>query len=135
MKKILTLSFLALVFITGCGSTPQPTSVKCEDKSWMLNPNSNGKIGSVGSSMRTYSGTNNSQRKLAITRALDELSLQKGVKVTLNMNKTETVKNDKSTITLDSKSTYSTNNKITAHIQDACKVNSSGEFFVWMLLD
>lgn len=135
MKKTLTLSFLALVLITGCGSTPQPASVKCEDRIWMLNPNHNGKIGSVGSSMRTYSGSNNSQRTLAITRALDELSLQQGVKVTLNIKKTESVRNDKSTTTLDSKSTYSSNNKITAHIADACKSNSSGEFFVWMILD
>jgi len=135
MLKNSILSFLTLVLFSGCGSTPQPVSIKCEDKPWMFNPNSNGKIGAVGSSMRTYSGTNNSQRTLAITRALDELSLQKGVKVSLTMNKTETLKNNKSTTTLDSKSTYSTNNKITAHIQDACKSNSSGEFFVWMLLD
>ena len=135
MKYFLTLSFLSLIFFSGCGSTPNPTSTKCEDKAWMLNPNSNGKVGAVGSSMRTYDQKTNSQRKLAITRALDELSLQQGVKVTLNMDKTETVKNDKSTTTLDSKSTYSTNTKVTAHIQEACKNNSSGEFYVWMLLD
>ena len=136
MKNFLTLSFLlSLMFFSGCGSTPNPTSTKCEDKAWMLNPNSNGKVGAVGSSMRTYDQKTNSQRKLAITRALDELSLQQGVKVTLNMDKTETVKNDQSTTTLDSKSTYSTNTKVTAHIEEACKNKSSGEFFVWMILD
>lgn len=134
MKYFLTLSFM-LLFFSGCGSTPNPSTTKCEDKAWMLNPNSNGKLGAVGSSMRTYDQKMNSQRKLAITRALDELSLQKGVKVNLNLNKQELVKNEKSTTTLESKSTYSTNNKITAHIEDACKDNSSGEFFVWMLLD
>lgn len=135
MKYLLTLSLLSLMFFSGCGQQPHPKSAECEDKAWMLNPNSNGKIGAVGSAMRTYDQKTNSQRKLAITRALDELSLQKGVKVSLNMNKQETVKNERSTTTLESKSTYNTNNKITAHIEDACISKSSGEFFVWMLLD
>jgi len=135
MNYFLTLSFLLLIFFSGCGSTPQPLPIKCEDKAWMLNPNSNGKLGAVGSAMRTYDQKTSSQRKLAITRALDELSLQKGVKVSLNINKQDIVKNDKSTTTLESKSTYTTNNKITAHIEDACKDKFSGEFFIWMLLD
>ena len=135
MKYFLTLSFLSLIFFSGCGQQPRPISEKCEDRAWMLNPNSNGNIGAVGSAMRTYDQKTNSQRKLAITRALDELSLQKGVKVSLSMNKQEIVKNERSTTTLESKSTYNTNNKITAHIEDACKNKTSGEFFVWMLLD
>ena len=134
MKYILTLSLFSFLFLTGCGQ-PQPVNVKCENRPWMFNPNSNGNIGAVGSSARTYSGTPNSQRKLAITRALDELSLQQGVKVELNMEKTDVVKNDKADTTLKTKAKYSANNKVTAHIEDACKVNSSGEFFVWMLLD
>jgi len=135
MRYILILSFLTLLFMSGCGSSPQPISTKCEDKAWMLNPNHNDNLGAVGSAMKTYDQKTSTQRSLAITRALDELSLQRGVKVKLNMEKIEIVKNDKATTSLESTSTYSTNNKITAHIEDVCKDKLSGELFIWMLLD
>ena len=135
MKYFLTLSFLSLLFFTGCGVDPQPVSAKCEDRAWMLNPNINGNLGSVGSAMRTYDQKTSSQRKLAITRALDELSLQKGVKITLNIDKRDTVTNDRSNTSIDTKASYSTNNSVTAHIQDVCKDKLSGELFIWMILD
>ncbi len=134
MRIYFILSIISLFLLSGCGE-PQPTKVRCIDRSWQMNPNANGKIGAVGSSMRTYSGRNNDQRKLAITRALDELSLQQGVKVQLSINKRDRVVNDKATTSIDTKANYNANNKVTAHIEDACKDNSSGEFFVWMLLD
>ena len=128
MNIFLPFSILTVVFFIGCGQ-PQPANVKCSERPWMFNPNQNSKIGAVGSSMRTYSGSNNSQRTLAITRALDELSLQQGVKVTLSVDKRDTVVNDKATTSMDTKAKYSTDNRITAHIEDACKDRSSGEFF------
>ena len=134
MKHFLTLSFLLLVFFTGCGEDPHP-SLKCEDRAWMLNPNYNGNLGAVGSAMITYDQKFSSQRKLAITRALDELSLQKGVKIKLNIQKRDTVINQRSNTSVDTKASYSTNNSITAHIEDTCKDKLSGEFFVWMILD
>jgi hypothetical protein len=101
----------------------------------MLNPNQDGKLGAVGSAMRTYDQKASSQRKLAITRALDELSLQRGVKVNLSMTKQESVANDRSHTTVDSKSTYSSDTKVTAHIKDACKDKFSNELFIWMVID
>jgi len=134
MNSILTLSFFSLLLLGGCGQ-PQPSSVKCEDKAWMLNPNSMGKAGAVGSAMRTYDQKTSSQRTLAITRALDELSLQQGVKVKLSIKKVDIVVNDNSHTTMDTQANYSANTKISAHIQDTCKDKLSGEFFVWMLTD
>jgi len=134
MRIYLALSIISIFLLGGCGQ-PEPTQVRCVNRSWQMNPNANGNIGAVGSSMRTYSGGNNDQRKLAITRALDELSLQQGVKVELSIDKRDTVVNDKATTSMDTKANYKANNKVTAHIEDACKDNSSGEFFVWMLLD
>ena len=134
MRRYLALSIISIILLSGCGE-PQPTQVKCVNRPWQMNPNDHGKIGAVGSSMRTYSGRTNDQRKNAITRALDELSLQQGVKVELNIDKRDKVVNDKATTSIDTKANYKTNNKVTAHIEDACRDNSSGEFFVWMLLD
>ena len=135
MKYTLLITILIAFSLSGCGSSEPKPPVKCEKRAWMVNPNQDGKTGAVGSSMRTYSGSNNSQRKLAITRALDELSLQQGVKVNLNIDKRDLVTNNKSSTSMDTKASYSASNKVTAHIVDACKSNSSGEFFVWMVMD
>ncbi len=134
MKYSLALIFISFLLLSGCAQ-PQPTYVKCNERAWMLNPNSNGHIGAVGSAMQTYDQKSNSQRKLAISRALDELSLQRGVKVKLTMQKQDLVTNDTSHSSIKTQSNYSTNNTVTAHIQDTCKDKLSGEFFVWMLLD
>ena len=101
----------------------------------MLNPNKDGVVGAVGISARTYSGTINSQRKLAITRALDELSLQQGVKVKLRIDKKDVVSNGRSNASIKSNASYRVNNRVTAHIEDACIIESTGEFAVWMVVD
>ncbi|MCW9026347.1 MAG: hypothetical protein OQJ77_03440, partial [Thiovulaceae bacterium] len=92
--KLFFYGFIIALSFSAC-MNPQPEKLKCENKPWILNPNLNGNIGAVGSAMRTYDQKASSQRKLAITRALDELSLQKGVKVNLNMEKRETVANER----------------------------------------
>ncbi|NPA59440.1 MAG: hypothetical protein GXO30_03075 [Epsilonproteobacteria bacterium] len=113
-------------------------SVDTKDSSapyWILNPNQNGKIGAVGSAMRTYDQKLSSQRKLAITRALDELSLQKGVKVSMRLLKEDIYQNNRGSSTMDVNASYNTNNSISAHIQAIYKDKLSGELFIWMLMD
>ena len=127
---------LVVLSFSGCMNVqPEQDTTKCKDKPWILNPNLNGNIGAVGSAMRTYDQKTSTQRKLAITRALDELSLQQGVNVDLSMKKRDIVANGNSSTSMDTKSQYSANSKVTAHIEEACVNNSSGEFFVWMVMD
>jgi len=126
--------FIIMFLLTGCMNT-QPVKVKCKNEPWILNPNISGKVGAVGSAMRTYDQKTSSQRKLAITRALDELSLQRGVRVNLSMYKKETLSNQNVQNSMDTRSSYQTNTKMTAHIQDVCKDNSSAELFIWMVMD
>ena len=126
---------ILLLAISGCAISQPEQKLKCKDRPWILNPNMNGKIGAVGTAMPTYDQKTSTQRKLAITRALDELSLQRGVDVTLNMQKTEISTNQKSQTTINSDSSYKTHTSVTAHIEDACKDNYTNEFFVWMVMD
>lgn len=133
--KFFLYSLTTVLVLTGCMGSQPVKQIKCQDRPWMLNPNLNGKIGALGSAMRTYDQKLSSQRKLAITRALDELSLQQGVDVSLSMKKRDLVANERSHTTVDTKSSYSANSKVTAHIEDACVNKSTGEFFVWMLMD
>ena len=132
--KILVSFFLVVLFIlAGCNSQPAPkTSVT---PSWILNPNQNGKNGAVGSSMRTYDQKTSTQRKLAITRALDELSLQRGVKVEMSLEKQESYKNGNGSTQMNVGANYQTKGTITAHIEEVYEDKVSGELFIWMVLD
>jgi hypothetical protein len=135
MKVFIT--FLTLVFFTftGCGGTQPDISDKNARPSWILNPNQNGKSGAIGVAGRTYDQKISTQRKLAISRALDELSLQQGVRVEMDMVKKDVVTNERSSTSMRSDSSYKTSSKITAHIEKAWRDPISGEFYVWMVLD
>ena len=133
MKNLFSLIALLVVVLTGCSGQPEVKS-KYQEPSWIMNPNQDGKIGAVGSSHRHINGTR-AQRKLAMTSALDELSLQQGVDVKVNMAKIERVRNNESKTNLDINVTYNSDNTITAHIQEIWKDPSSGELYIWMVLD
>ena len=137
MSKLLSSLFFVLLVFSGCvsQSQPQATAYKSSVPSWILNPNQDGKSGAVGSSMRTYDQKMSTQRKLAITRALDELSLQKGVKVQMHLTKQESYKNGRGNSNLDVEASYQTQNTITAHIEEVYQDNRSGELFIWMVMD
>ncbi len=132
--RVILFSILLVFSIVGCNSQPTPTSSNLAP-TWIMNPNQDGKVGAIGVAARTYDQKLSSQRKLAITRALDELSLQRGVKVNLNMSKREVLANGTNSVVVDAKSNYSTTSTITAHIQEVFKDNSSGELYIWMVMD
>lgn len=129
MKKYLHFFVLLLIF-TGCSQT---TPVK--PPQWIMNPSQSGKIGAVGTANRHHKGLSY-QRKLAIGRALDEMALQLGVKVSLNMIKKEHVVNEKVTTIIDTDSSYKANStKITAHIEEAWQDPKTQELFIWLIKD
>ncbi len=140
IKVFSYLLFISLI-VVGCGSQPAPSQkIKNLDAegstpSWILNPNIDGKVGAVGSAMRTYDQKLSSQRRLAITRALDELSLQKGVKVNMSLLKEDVYKNNRGSSIMDVNASYKTDNKISAHIEAVYKDKLSGELFIWMVMD
>jgi len=135
MRYLLVLGVLFLLF-SGCNSQP---TVQHEQKSskpvWILNPSMDGKVGAVGVAGRTYDQKESTKRKLAIGRALDELTLQRGVKVNLNMSKVEVVKNDRVSSTMDVKSDYKANSNVTAHIEQVWEDPLTQELYIWMVMD
>jgi len=106
-----------------------------QEPSWILNPNQNGKIGAVGVAGVTYDQKLSSQRNLAITRALNELSLQKGVKVELQLQKQETLSHNKSNTQINEKSSYTSSTNIKAHIKKVWKDRLSNELYIWMVIE
>lgn len=134
MVRIFLPLLLLAIFFTGCVKQPVQDDPFARP-SWILNPNANGKSGAVGVAARTYDQKVSTKRTLAITRALDELSLQQGVKVELNLNKQETVVNDRSNSALELQSSYQSSSNISAHIEDVWEDKFSGELYIWMVLD
>ena len=134
-SSLLTSLIFVLVMFAGCASQPAPSSYVVQEPSWVMNPNQDGKIGAIGVAAKTYDQKLSTQRKLAITRALDELTLQQGVRVEMNMDKREVLSNDRSTVNVDAKSTYSAASTVTAHIEDVWKNKISDELYIWMVMD
>nr|WP_321267684.1 hypothetical protein [uncultured Sulfurimonas sp.] len=133
MIKLLSSLLIVLFVLAGCNSQPAPKT--STTPSWILNPNQDGKNGAVGSSMRTYDQKTSTQRKLAITRALDELSLQQGVKVEMSLTKQESYKNGSGNTQMNVDASYDAKSTITAHIQEVYQDKISGELFIWMVMD
>lgn len=134
MRLFFTSFVLLTLLLVGCSSQPTPTSTTTEP-SWILNPTQGAKIGAIGVAGRTYDQKPSTQRKLAIARALDELTLQKGVKVNLNMNKRDIVTNNTASSSMDTKTNYKATSTVTAHIESVYKDPYSGELYVWMVMD
>lgn len=135
MKKVQLLLVVLFLSFAACSSPAPHLSNPNEMPAWVITPSMDGYRGSVGVAGRTYDQSISTQRKLAIKRALDELSLQTKVKVKLHMTKEETATNSKSTVRTTDQSTYSSNASITAHIQNAWMDRSSNELYIWMVLD
>jgi uncharacterized lipoprotein NlpE involved in copper resistance len=133
MNKLSFLFLLLIFILAGCNTQPAPTTTLVP--TWILNPNQNGKSGAVGSSMQTYDQKISTQRKLAITRALDELSLQQGVEVNMNLTKQENYTNGNAYTQMDVNASYQSKSKISAHIEEVYQDKISGELFIWMVMD
>lgn len=132
MNKFFLLLILILLTLTGCGEQPVPKNSKPD---WTINPNDGGVIGAVGIAGRTYDQKESTRRKYAITRALEELSLQQGVEVTVSMHKKEKVVNGRQSTRLDSDATFKSNSKVTAHIAGAWENKYTSELYIWMVMD
>ncbi len=130
------LFFLVTILIlTGCNQPKLGGNTQGIKPSWILNPNENNKIGAIGVSSRTHDQKISTQRKLAISRALEELSLQQGVTVEMSVKKKENFKNDRLSTSVDVDSSFQTNNLVTAHIEAAWQDHSTSELYVWMVMD
>lgn len=132
MFKYFVLS--ALVF-GGCVSSQPQVAQHSSQPSWILNPSQENKIGAIGVSGRTYDGSISTQRKLAITRALEELSLQQGVRVNLHMVKSEKVQNNQVSSSLNTKSNFRASHTLSAHIEQVYMEKNTHQLYVWMVLD
>lgn len=135
--RVVLLSLLIALFFAGCNSDVTPPAKEnvstCPE--WINNPNLNGVTGSVGSSGPHFKGPAY-QRKLAISRALDELAMQKGVEIDLVAKREEISSDDNVHTTSDVQTEQRVKNtNVTAHIEATYIDPKTKELFVWMVLN
>jgi len=127
--------FTLLLFTILISACSQPKPVVDTRPVWINAPYIDNETAAVGSAHTHYYGKT-AQRKLAISRALDELALQQGVKVM-----TQTLRHDKKAGSrISAKSdiySYQTsdNKTVHAHIKAIWRNPRTDELFVWMVAD
>lgn len=134
--RIVFLILFALLFV-GCNENPVPAKQQTIEArpEWITNPNLGGVIGSVGSSGPHFKGPAY-QRKLAISRALDELALQQGVEIDLVAKREENLVNDNFRSSTDIQTEQKVQNAhVTAHIKATYTDPKTKVLYVWMVLN
>jgi|SaaInlStandDraft_4_1057021.scaffolds.fasta_scaffold50229_1 hypothetical protein len=131
-----TLFLIPLFILLGCSRPVAPKASvdksQCMEKSWMYTPSYNGKSGAVGSSRMHVRGRAE-QRKLAISRALDELATQMGVKVKNITLVQASADRSGSNTNIDTISHQTANTKVNAYIKEVCHDTYRDEIFIWMV--
>lgn len=140
-KNLNASIFIGVLLISGCSqhnenlSSPATSLSLEKTPNWVYETSKNGKTGGVGISKPHYAGKT-AQRSLAISRALDEIARQMGVKVVSSQKITTTGTSQNATTSLESYSFQTTDGKIVrATIQSFWEDKPNEELYVWMLAE
>ncbi len=134
MYRSLFLILILPTLFTACYKKMH-TEPPISEPAWIVQPSLNGNIGAVGSAQEHFRGKS-AQRRLAISRALDELSQQSGVQVHSTIKRSE---RRNGMHTNSSAEIYtiqnSSNETIQAHIQEVWTHPLTKEVYVWLVAD
>ncbi|MDD5717001.1 MAG: hypothetical protein PHW64_04285 [Sulfuricurvum sp.] len=138
LKPSLYASLLVAMVMGGCladsPNTP-PSSPSHRLPEWVYETSKEGKIGGVGISKPHIDGLT-AQRNLAISRALDEIARQMGVKVLSLQKTTRSGTSDSASSSLESYSFHTTDGQnIRARIQTFWENRATDELYVWMVVE
>lgn len=130
--KVLSL-FLVSLLLFACSATSETRPVI--EPAWLYKPNLNGKTGAVGSSKPQFKG-NAVQRRVAVSRALDELAQQSGVNVGNIIMRKERVSALGANISTEVQSRQSTADiTVNAHIEETWTDPRTKELHIWLVAD
>lgn len=134
MNRLFLILFLIPFFFTACQNKTH-VEPPIQEPAWIVQPSQDGNIGAVGSAQEHFKGKT-AQRRLAISRALDELAQQSGVQVQSTIKRNE--KRD-GMHTNSSAEFYtiqnSSNETVRAHIEETWTNPRTKEIYVWLVAD
>jgi len=130
MFKLLFFISFSFLIITGCS---KPSSKPIIEPKWLYKPNLNSNTGAVGSSKPHFKGKT-MQRRVAISRALDELAQQKGVEISNIIMRNEKNSGARVSSSTTIKSIQeSSSTHIRAHIEEIWIDPRNKELYVWLI--
>lgn len=133
MYKLLFSSLLLVLLVSGCSRTSDLPPV--EKPPWIEHPASDIYIGSVGSAMPHFKGKT-AQRRLAISRAIDELAQQSGVEVQSTILRKEKRTGSQTRASAEIYTIQNSKNQtVQAHIEEVWTHPYTKEIYVWLLQD
>ena len=131
MYKLLLSAFLFLLLLDGCNTQSKLPPV--QKPKWIDYPSSDLLIGAVGSAMPHFKGKT-AQRRLAISRAIDELAQQSGVEVQSTILRKESREGSRTQASAEIYTIQNSENKtIQAHIEAVWTHPRTQEIYVWLL--
>jgi uncharacterized protein YcfL len=131
MYKLFLSVFLLLFLLDGCSTQKELPPVK--KPNWIDYPSSDQLIGAVGSAMPHFKGKT-AQRRLAISRAIDELAQQSGVQVQSTILRKESREGSQIQASAEVYTIQNSENKtIHAHIEAVWTHPRTEEIYVWLL--
>jgi len=131
MYKIFLSTFLLLLLLNGCNTHKELPPV--QKPNWIDYPSSDLLIGAVGSAMPHFKGKT-AQRRLAISRAIDELAQQSGVQVQSTILRKESREGSQTQASAEVYTIQNSENKtIHAHIEAVWTHPRTEEIYVWLL--
>ncbi len=134
MYKILFFILLLPAIFTACQNR-DVRPIPIEEPAWVLQPSLGGKVGAVGSAREHFKGKS-AQRRLAISRALDELAQQSGVQVESTIKRNEKREGMRTNSSAEIYTIQNSSNEtIQAHIQEVWTHPRTKEIYVWLVAD
>ena len=134
MKSSLIILCTTLL-LAGCAqNNPQTPQTKNGEPAWILNPqiDSNGKLAGSGCSKIHYKGVP-SQKKLAISRAIEQIAIQKRVKVKSIAYRQKTNQNGQVSSKVQTSSLQEVENvSLSTHIKEIY-TKDNGDICAWVI--
>ena len=126
--------FLVLTLCCGCSglktSSPDKTMVNGKPY-WYWQPSAGGVIGGVGEAGHNINGAN-AQRQLAITRAIESIAQQKGVKVSQVQEIEQHASQTSSSVNINAYSIHTVDGAVvTAAVREVWQNPENGSIVVW----
>lgn len=128
------ITAVAALWLAGCGQ-PAPKGESGGMPEWVYNPGMSGKIGGVGSAITHVRGRA-AQREMAISRALDEIARQMGVKVSNVLSTQASAGEGGASSSMQTYSFQTTDGRtVKATIKAMWHDSYRNELFVWMVVE
>lgn len=136
MRKELLFAVMFVMLIPGCASKGLTPSDAASKPEWLWKPSADGRVGGVGIAKEHINGAD-AQRMLAVSRAIDAIAVQIGVKVNnVMLIESRSDSGGASSVMIESYSLHSAEGSVVrAAVREFWSDPYTKELYVWMVVE